>query len=254
MIERATVGRLPGRAARDVERHRTKHARLRWPIVATAALAVAACGSSGGPSTQTAILSPSTPGNAAIETPVPTASPTPSLIPTPIPAPTVDLQAKDAGTKLATAAGSLNLTIAAFYARYNGNLDQGQYPLVAKPSKIADNVYQAQPSGTTYSSFLFVTNADGTLRSVTALSTAKLLTDEIERSFATLESLVVWSTAGIAASPGLTPEQARQVLTSLGVTPSKQFGTYAFAIDIGRVRYAIVEADTHTDLIIREAN
>jgi hypothetical protein len=157
---------------------------------------------------------------------------------------------------MALADGSLGMTVPEFIARYNG-LDQGQYPISDQPVPETDSsqVSLVTPSGALDTRFLFVTNLDGSLRSIVVISTAKGKSgDLVGEEMAELESITVWATAGEAANPALTVDEGNNLLGTIGFVVGKHFGNYAVSTDVSGVRYAIIETPTATDLVIRQAN
>lgn len=225
------------------------------------ALAMAGCASSAAaPSATVASPAPTI----VTVTPAPTVKPTPTRAPTLTPTETpttipdqlanIDLNGgQTSATQIAIAEGSLGMTLAAYIKSYNRNLDQGQYPITTAPTKVADQVYQVTPDGTTYSTLIFVVNSNGTVRSVTALSTAKSITDPVDHGFAQLESLVVFATVASAANANLTIDQNNNLLGAIGFVGGQDFGSYAVETDYLGLRYFLVETADGTDMIIRSA-
>lgn len=220
---------------------------LRFAFVLTCALLIDGCGTAA-PATPPASVAPAP----ASPTVAPTAATT--LQPTPVPTKIVVGSGSDAATAFAVAEGSLAMSLAEYLANYNRLLDQGQYPIKGQPTKTSDQVYQATPDGADHTILLFIANEDGSVRSVTALSDAGSTPDPVDRGFAQLETLVIWSTAAAAASPNLSEPEQNNLLGTIGVEGGRDFGTYAVATDVGSVRYILIEADEATELIIREAN
>lgn len=164
------------------------------------------------------------------------------------------LKGQDAATEVAIAEGSLGMTLDEFISSYNGHLDQGQYPISETPEETYEQVFQVTPDDTSHSTILFVVNTDGTLRSITALSNAASELDEIDRGMAQLEALVVWSTVAAAATPGLSPDEENNILGTIGLTGTDDFGTLSLTAEKNGIRYHVIEGDEGTNLIIREAN
>jgi len=246
---------------------------LLWVGLAALALSAAACSSAARPTPQIVYVSPvptpyvapvympATPELGAAVTPFPIQS---TEVQAPIftsaPASPVQIQSlvgQDAVTAIALADGSLGMTVTEFIARYNANLDQGQYPITDQPTPEPDSaqVSLVTPAGATNTRFLFIANTDGTLRSIAVISTAKAKgNDLVGEEIAEAESVTVWATAGVAANPALTVDEGNNLLGTIGFEVGKHFGNYAVSTDVYGVRYAIIETTTATDLIIREAN
>lgn len=183
-----------------------------------------------------------------------TESPGPELSADATPQPSIDLRDPESATAIAIAEGTLGMSMPEYVDRYNGLLDQGQYPITDKPSAISDQVFHVIPQGANHTALLFVVNGDQSLRSVTVVSDARLEDDAVEESLAQLESIVIWSAAGPAALPGLSESEQNNLLGSIGIDGARPFGDYAVSTDIDGVRLVVMETDEGTSLIIREAN
>jgi hypothetical protein len=201
-----------------------------------------------------------TPAPTVTVTLAPTAQPTPSPTPTPPPttapasAPPVTLSGQGGVTTALTEPGTIGLTLAAFVKRWNTVLDQGQYPLTGAPTR-SGPTFQYTPGDAQNTILLGVLNDDGTVRAVDALSVAGGIGDTVDRLGAQLEAVVIWSTLGRAANPNVSEAEGNLILTNIGLQGDDVFGTLTPAVlDLKGVRYYIIEGDTTTNFIARQAN
>ena len=189
-------------------------------------------------------------------TPAPTATPTPA--PSPLaaltPEPARGLSGQVGVTKAMTDPGSLGMTLPEFVDRWNGAREGSSYALLGAPER-KDQTFLFTPDGAENTMILGVLNDDGTIRAVDALSVARGIADDIDRSVAELEAVSIWSVLGRAVNPRLTKEEGYLVLTRLGLQTEGRFGLLPpLVLDWKGVRYYIIEGDETTNLVARPSD
>jgi hypothetical protein len=102
-----------------------------------------------------------------------------------------------------------------------------------------------------------VLNDDGTFRAVDAQSSARQIDGEVERAFAQLEAVMIWSDLGRVANPRLTQTEADAILTDLGLPVGKgsRFGhNPSLVLERKGALYYVVEGEATTDFVIRPSS